>query len=720
MYSNIVDGGPGEEILDEEGNARERVGLMDDKESKSSSSEERRSHLKDYSKVELVDSKLKMKSAMKTFPKSRFLKYIYKVEESNTAPIETEIPSLESDEEVKLYWRNVNTLKTRMIEGSRHINTGKMEYQDFSDSLDVMDHKSEPSLVSYYGKLISLLAGTYSPTNIFTIVILTILHGKEFLGACFYSGIFLCIPMMYLEILLGQITPVNSSSLFSKMCQAWSMMRVMFVTIYFLSGVYSVIFALYFLVGMLSTLLEGMDSTFLMNICSSLEGKNCIRKDFTYFCMYGDRYSNEFTACNGFHSIFEEGYRMQSEYPNFNARYLDKLSFTFNIIPFNSNPGISYTSCFCVWLLIAIFKMIGYGNMTGVMIFFYSTFVISLVLFVHVLLKNELSYIFLKFFFRDIYLEKSNIMLWLAALVQMIKFYKSGHGIVMKIASYFEPGSNNVHLAFVVFVINTIVFHFNIILLVLSYGITVEGDIKDTALSVELMSKGTIRAYTTSALEQIADMYPGYCKTLFILYNFGFFGLSVYQAFLYIDLMDCELHNIYIRHVRYATKRYKTTAAITFLFLLLPMFSMMYRQIGELYFLIEETFTFNVLLNCFQYIIIVYGIGYGHLHIPTASSRLSHILKKVMGWYIKYIAIPMLIGVIVSIVVIGVELNTEYVYFIREKFAQPYVNTVQNIYAFLCFFCVLIWPIYQMLRAVFYGKRSTSVFKCELVYVNDE
>ncbi|CEF66633.1 Sodium:neurotransmitter symporter family-containing protein [Strongyloides ratti] len=650
----------------------------------------------------------------KIFKKSKYFQLIKSSIKDNLPFEEMEIPDLINDEEAKLYYRNVSTAKTEIIKNTSKINLNKVENHDFSDSLDVLDTSNEQTINSWYGRLFSLLAVTITPTYHFNIITLTIIYGREFLSACVFVTLYFCMPFMYLEILIGQFTAVNVSSFFSKMAPAWNMVRIIFVINFYISGVYSLIYGIYSSTEVLNIVSEMSISRTATNLCHENNNNTCIKPDLAYYCLYAPKNKEYFEVCQMYNELFEKAYYRQDMDNIYNDRFIEKLNYTFSIIPHQNYSLFFYPCVLVVWFFIAMFKKYGYSRIGGIMAFFYISYVLSLLglLFKLLLSDSLLNYLtFLVSSKPNMFIDVA-IEIWIVAFYQMVKIFKSGQGVVMKISSYFPTNTNSTNIAFIVCGINFSLLLLHIIVWFKFFENAVNQGSKDYISSLLTMSKSDIRTYLSSSLALYVDNNIGYTRSFALLYHLMSVGISTYQAFVYIDLLDCELHNIGVKHNRYATARYKTTTTITFLFLLLPIFSLIYPEIGKIFFIIEETLNFEIFLCLWQLSLIIVGVGYNKIHLVGSAKFLTHLYKFFLGKYFTFCLIPGL--VLLLSVTLEREILVEWQMFIRETTDPFYNNLVNLFFVWLLRFCMIIWPFFQMLRNTFNGKKSTFAFICQL------
>uniref|UniRef100_A0A0K0G218 Transmembrane protein n=1 Tax=Strongyloides venezuelensis TaxID=75913 RepID=A0A0K0G218_STRVS len=669
----------------------------------------------------VISTKEELLQLIKVFPNSRYIQTIKDSIENGKEIKELDIPALNNDEEAKLFHRNISTTNTKIIDGSSTLSFSKIDGQDFSDSLDILDSSNELPMSSWYGRFFTLLAVTISPIYIFNICTLIIIYGRDFFNACVIVSFLICIPFMYLEILIGQFTVINISSFFSKMAPAWNMVRFIFTIMFYVYGVYSLIYCIYYMTE--SLIIEEMmtNSELDINKCPEDSPGICTKSVLAYYCLYAPKQNKYFEQCQMFYEAFEKLFYYQDSDKMHSSKYLDKSEYIYAIIPTKKYHYFTYPSCFIVWVLITFFKKNGYANNSGLMLIFYTSYIISLFgLFFSIsyrkLSLTDASY-FLASHSKSIY--DIPFTVWILATYHMFITFKTGHGIIMKISSFFPTSTNNIGLPFLVGTINTIVLMLHVFIWLCFYGSAISGDKKDHFLSSMTMDKRTTITYLSSSLLLFVERGEIYEKIFAFLLSLSLFGISAYQAFIYIDLLDCEIHNMGIKHSRYVTTRYKTTAAMTLLFLLVPIFSTSYPIVGEMFLITEESLKLKTGLCFWQLLLIFFGIGYEKIRFPCVVKIYSHILKFFCGIYIKFIVIPVLGFLFCIATVLEDGREDGWLSFIRET-SDPFYNYwIHFILLINSYLCIMAWPLFQMLRAIFYGKRPTSIFKCQLAHTKE-
>uniref|UniRef100_A0A0N5B285 Lipase_3 domain-containing protein n=1 Tax=Strongyloides papillosus TaxID=174720 RepID=A0A0N5B285_STREA len=669
----------------------------------------------------VISTKKELLQLIKVFPNSRYIQTIKDSIDNGKEIKELDIPALNNDDEAKLFHRNVSTTNTKIIDGSSTLNFSKIDGQDFSDSLDILDSSNELPMSSWYGRLFTLLAVTISPFYIFNICALIIIYGRDFLHACIIVSFLICIPFMYLEILIGQFSVINISSFFSKMAPAWNMVRSVFVILFYIYGVYSLIYCIYYMTE--SLIIEKMMTNSELDIddCPKDSPSTCVKNVLAFYCLYAPKHNKYFQQCQVFHEGFEKMYYHGDFEKIYSSKYLDKSEYTYAIIPTKKYHYFTYPSCFIIWILITFFKKNGYANNGGLLLIFYTSYIISLFGLFFSLSNKQLSLTDALYFLapHSKSLIDISFEVWILATYHMFITFKTGHGIIMKISSFFPTGTNNIGLPFLVGTINTIVLMLHALIWLNLYGSAISNDKKDHIWSSMTMDKKTTITYLSSSLLFFVEHGFIYDKIFAFLLNLSLFALSAYQAFVYIDLLDCEIHNIGIKHSRYVTTRYKTTAAMTLLFLLIPIFSTSYPIVGELFLITEESLKLKTGLCFWQLLLIFYGIGYEKIRFPCVVKIYSHLLKFLYGIYIKFIVVPVL-GFLFCIATILEDGRADgWLSFIRETSDPSYNYWIHLVLLLNSYFCMMVWPLFQMLRAIFYGKRPTSIFKCQLAHTKE-
>uniref|UniRef100_A0A0N4ZV63 Sodium-dependent neutral amino acid transporter SLC6A17 n=1 Tax=Parastrongyloides trichosuri TaxID=131310 RepID=A0A0N4ZV63_PARTI len=687
------------------------VDLLDDTETNAKSSSVN---------VKIIDNEIKFVALKNKYAKSSFLKYIRKNVCSENIFNEIEIPNINTDEEAKLYLKSVKTTNTKIVkENTRFLKSIGYINQNISDNLDILDYKSEPKMLSVIGRFICLLAATCTSYNSLTIMVLSIIYGKDFMVACFIAGTVSCIPMMYFEILIGQITPLNISSFYSRIAPAWRMLKIIFMILFFLCGVYSIICGVYYLTEFLNFVLDMKRPDIDTKIYDSGDNSNYIGQKLAYFCLYAPKEMVQFDECKSFHESFHNGYYSKNVNAFQNIRFFEKSIYMFSIIPSEKFSVRGYICCFCIWFMITSFKKFDYAFITGIVAFFYASYVISLFFLVYYITSNSYYYGSLNVFLQmPTLLKNIELKIWILAFLQMVFFFKSGHGIVMKIASKFPKETNSTNMVFVIYLVNFSVLIVNICLNFLLYGFASNQDGSTDFVSTLSASRMDIRTYISSSLYQYFDSTKGMPRVMIILYNFGLFGLSTYQAFIYIDLFDCELHNVALRHVRYATKRFKTTGAVTFLFLLIPMFSTLYPEVGKMFFLVEEAFNNSIIILICELIIIAYVIGIKKFTVSSKSKLISHLINFAMRLMLKFIILPFLIFFLYIRTIMGSFDDPQFKNFAGEMFTSDVNIFINNSFDILTLMCAFFLPLVELFKAVFLGKSPTITFTCDLSSIN--
>uniref|UniRef100_A0A0N4ZV44 Lipase_3 domain-containing protein n=1 Tax=Parastrongyloides trichosuri TaxID=131310 RepID=A0A0N4ZV44_PARTI len=551
--------------------------------------------------------------------------------------------------------------------------------KNVSENLDILDDKSETKMLSTIGRFISLLAATGISYNNLTIMTLSIIYGKDFVVACFLIGLLFLVPIMfpimYMEILIGQLTPVNISSFFFKNSpNLENAKNSFFINVFYKCNMKR----------------PDIDT----KIYNTDDGKKYIGQKLGYFCLYTPTVMDQYQECKAFHDNFSNKYY---------RRDLNSLDKIFRFI-----EKSQYT-----------FSKYGYSFTTRIVTFFYFSYVISLFYLTYSLSFNNYYFNGLSVLInKHVVITEIKLNVWFLSFIHMAHYLKSGHGIIIKIASKFPKGTNSTNMAFFVYLFNFLILFMNISLTFLLYKFDTERGFNNEEYLSLLSSKLTIRAHISSGLYQYFDSCGTSGRTFVGLLLLGLFGLSTYQSFIYIDLLDFEHYNISIQHAKYVTKRFKTSATITFLFLLIPMFPMFYSEVGKIFFLVEEVFNTTISFLMFQIIIITFGIGIKKFTIFFKTGHISQLINLFIRMLIKYVITPLLVFLLIFKAILRDYKDVHWEYFAKEMYDYFLVDILTYSFNALLFFCLVFWPFFELLNTVFNGKSSTNTFICDLSNIN--